>query len=442
MSVKERRRLSLIEQVQAKQITLANAAELMGVSYRQAKRLWSAYRARGDAALVHGLRGRASNRATDKATQDQAVKLFVERYSDFGPLQASEYLASEHGVHIKRQTLTRCLKAAGLWQRRRRNPKPRRRRERRPCFGELVQMDGSPHAWFEGRAPRCVLMELVDDATSYTDAQFFEAETTEAAMVMLRRWALRHGLPQALYPDRHSIYRVNTDEADEIEARTGKRPPTQFGRAMDELGVRVICAGSAQAKGRVERTHRTMQDRLIKALRIAGISDIAAANAFLDETFLPQFNERFTVAAAGEVNVHVAATAAQLDAALCVREERTAGRDQCVSFEGKVLQLAPPRGVGTLSQKKVQVRRRLDGTLEVRWKQQAVEHKALPERPKAPTPSLAERLAKHQPPYKPPKGHPWRDPVCAARPRGKGRSAPAQACRPEPPLRDPYPAAG
>ena len=410
MSVNERRRLLVLSRVKEGDWTLKEAAERMGVGYRQAKRIWARYQARGDAGLVHGLRGRAGNRATDPSIRDQAVELYRRHYRDFGCTLACEYLDECHGLKVDDQTLRRWLTQAGLWRRRRRSKVKRQRRARRTRFGELVQLDGSPHDWFEGRRGPCVLMVMVDDATGWTRARFFESETTVASMTIFRDWAQRHGLPGALYPDRHSIYRVNTKEADEVEARTGKRPRTQFGRAMDELGVGLICARSPQAKGRVERRNGIFQDRLVKALRLAGIDDIETANRFLEEVFLPQFNERFAVEPDDETDGHVPVTVEPLARSLCVLARRVVGKDQCVSWRGQVLQLKPSKRMGSLSGKKVTVREGLDGSVTVSWRDRLVEQRVLASRPvpTQPAATLVERVSTHRRPWKPPSDHPWR----------------------------------
>jgi len=416
MSVKERRRLSVLSRVKEGDWTLREASQRMGLSYRQAKRIWARYRARGDVGLVHGLRGQAGNRATDRSIRDQAVALYRQHYSDFGCTLACEYLSERHGLKVDDQTLRRWLTQAGLWRRRRRGTVKRHRRARRMRFGELVQLDGSPHDWFEGRRGPCVLMVMVDDATGWTLGRFFESETTVASMTIFRHWAQRYGLAEALYPDRHSIYRVNTKEADEVESRTGKRPRTPFGRAMDELGVQLICARSPQAKGRVERRNGIFQDRLIKALRLAGIDDIESANRFLEEVFLPKFNERFAVEPADETDGHVAVTADQLARSLCVLARRVVGKDQCVSWRGQVLQLQPSKRMVSLSGKKGMVREGLDGSLTVSWRDRLVEHQVLASRPlpTQPAATLLERVSTHRRPWKPPSDHPWRTGLAAS----------------------------
>ena len=236
MSRKERARLEVLGRVRDGQLTVAKAAEMLGLSERQARRAYKRYRERGDAGLVHGLRGRASNRKTDEATREAVLRLYRERYADFGPTLACEYLERD-GYALSHDTLGRWLRAEGLWGRKRRRSKHRLRRPRRECRGEMVQMDGSWHDWFEGRggAPWCCLMVLVDDATGTTYARFYRQETLAAAFDVFGRYAGEYGLPRAVYVDRDSIYRSDR-EPTAAEVLAGEGPVTQFGRAMGELG--------------------------------------------------------------------------------------------------------------------------------------------------------------------------------------------------------------
>jgi len=430
MSQKERRRLTVLSQVKEGRLSLKAAAELLDLSERQAWRVWARYRRKGDAGLVHGLRGRPSNRRCEVSLRKRALALYGKHYSDFRPKLASEYLLEQHGLAVERRTLRRWLVEEGLWQGRPARGPRRKRRERRACLGELVQIDASEHDWFEGRGSRCVLMVMIDDATGLTLARFYEAETTRAAMGVVQAWAQKQGLPLALYSDRHSIYRVNTQSADEEQDRTGKRPRTQMGRAMAELGVNLIWAGSPQAKGRVERAHGTLQDRLVKALRVKGIGSIEAANGFLDGGFLADHNRRFGVEAREAADLHRPVDLASLDAALCVRDARAVGSDQCVSWEGRALQLLPTRAQPGLAGRQVEVCVDLAGLLSVRRRGHVIAHKVLTARPPKPQrPALAERLAKHQPSAKPASNHPWRGLAIEpdrGRPPSEGCSAPAR----------------
>jgi hypothetical protein len=284
LSRKERIRLEVLSRVKRKEITITRAAELAGLSLRQMRRLWKRFAARGDVGLVHRSRGQRPNNRLDDATRAELVALYQARYHDFGPTLACEKLkADDH--ELSPDTLTRLLKEAGLWQPRRKRARHRTRRQRRACFGQLLQMDGSEHDWFEGRSERCVLMVAIDDATSHTLARFHRRETLDAAFDLFGRWTMRHGLPRALYVDRAAIYRADR-QPDGDELLAGKTPVTQFGRAMQQLEVELILANSPQAKGRVERRNAVFQDRLVKELRLAGIDDMERANALLDDSFL------------------------------------------------------------------------------------------------------------------------------------------------------------
>jgi hypothetical protein len=430
MSLKERDRLSVMRQVDQNRVTLTEAAGWLGVSPRQARRLWKRYRQLGDAGLVHGLRGRPSNnRGVADARREAAVALYRQRYRGWGPTLAAEEMARD-GLAVDHETLRGWLVAAGLWrvcrQPRRRHP----RRPRRACLGELVQLDGSEHDWL-GTGERCCLMVMIDDATGRTHARFFEAETTQAVMTVFREWVLAYGLPRSLYPDRHSIHRRNDKQADEIEHRTGVRPPTRFGEAMAALGVELIWAGSPQAKGRVERANATHQDRLVKLLRLAGITTLDAANAYLQEVYLPRHNGRFAVEPADAADAHrPSPEVEQLDAVLCpVVETRTVDHSGLVNWRGRCFLLtgvdASPR-----RRRKVQVRQRLDGRVELAASDGRVLSScecSPPPKIVVTPPPLAERVAAHRGPVRPAATHPWRTAPAVA------GSGPARCARlPEP----------
>jgi len=303
MSRKERKRMTVMAGVTEEELTLVQAAELMGVGYRQSKRIWKRYQADGDAGLVHRLRGQPSARRKPAALRAQALARYAEeRYADFGPTLMAEHLAKEQLV-VDHETLRRWRMAEGQHTVRRRKQKHREWRERKPSFGAMVQLDGSHHDWFEGRGPRCVLMVMVDDATNQMRARFFPEETMRASYDVLEGWVRKHGLPGSLYVDRDSIYRCE-GVASIAEQLAGKEPQTQFGRAMAALGVELILANSPQAKGRVERMNGTLQDRLVKEMRLAGISEMESANRFLDGKYLRAFNRQFVRAAASPVDVH------------------------------------------------------------------------------------------------------------------------------------------
>jgi hypothetical protein len=364
MSGKERRRLEVFGRVKAKELALTKGAELLGMSYRQAKRAWARYRDQGDTGLVHRLRGRASNRHVQPGRKEQALALYREKYAEYGPTLAAECLARDDGLAVPVSTLRVWLSAAGLWQQQRRRKLHRRRRPRRDHCGELLQLDGSHHDWFAGRRGTAVLMVMIDDATGRVFARFFENESWDSAATTLRRYTQLHGLPRALYVDRHGIYRADWDPTpDEILA--GIEPKTQFGRAMNELDVELIQAHSPQAKGRVERVNRTLQDRLVKELTRAGISDLESANRYLEDTYLPRFNQQFGKTAAKRADVHRVVSDERLLRVLSLQEERVVQPDWTVRWQNGFLQL--PRATARHVQPgdKVTVSSQLDGRLRI-----------------------------------------------------------------------------
>jgi len=277
MSRHERERMTIMAGVQQQELTQVQAAQLLGLGYRQTKRIWRRYQAEGDAGLVHRLRGQPGLRCKPSAVRTQVLaRATEERYADFGPTLLAEELA-QAGIVVDHDTVRRWLLAAGKRTLRRRRQKHRQWRERQPCFGAMVPLDGSQHDWFEGRRGKCVLMVMVDDATNRLRARFFEAETTRASYAMLAGWVRHHGVPGSLYVDRDSIYRCE-GQPRIAEQLAGQDRQPQFGRAMAQLGVNLILANNPQAKGRVERMNGVLQDRLVKALRLAGLNDLESAN--------------------------------------------------------------------------------------------------------------------------------------------------------------------
>lgn len=389
MSKVERQRSGWLGRVKRGELKLKKAAELMQLSYRQAKRVWRRYRQRGDAGLVHRLRGRASGRARSQAFKKKALSRYTEAYGDFGPTLAAEKLAAE-GMIIAPETLRRWLLAAGLWRRRRKRQQHRQWRERRAHAGELVQMDGSHHDWFEGRRARAVLMVMVDDANSRVVARFSEEETTQAAYLVFADYARRYGRPAALYVDRDSIYR--TEREPEIsEQLRAQQPMTQFARAMQRLDVQLIFAYSPQAKGRVERIHGTLQDRLIKEMRIAGLNTLQEANQFLEEKFLPAYNARFMVQAAARSDLHRPIGAVLLNEALSWEESRLVRRDWTILWSGRWLQLSAQNARLELVGRAVTIREKLDGQIELLYRGRKLPFKELPSRPQRSSQPVVEK---------------------------------------------------
>ena len=405
MSRQERERLKVMAGVKDQRLTLVQAGELMGVSYRQSKRIWLRYQADGDAGLVHRLRGKPSARRKPPALRAKVLAICAEeRYADFGPTLMAEQLLKEKLV-VDHETLRRWLLANGQRTLRRRRQVHRQWRERKPCFGAMVQLDGSHHDWFEGRGARCVLMVMVDDATNQMRARFFPEETTRASYDVLEGWVRQHGLPASLYVDRDSIYRCEA-VASIAQQLADKAPQTQFGRAMEQLGVELILANSPQAKGRVERMNGVLQDRLVKELRLAGINDMESGNGFLDGEYLRQFNRRFARAAASPVDLH-RAVPRNLNEVLSWEEERVVQGDWTVACAGKRYQLDRQHEALSLARRKVTVRTLRNGREQLIYRGQPLKWRSLPKGTVRKQPSV--RTAKGTTATKPPaQSHPWR----------------------------------
>ena len=369
MSALERARLVLISQVCERLVSQRVAAERLGLCVRQVKRLVRSYRQRGDAGLVSGQRGRASNRQLQAGAGARVTALLSGKYRDFGPTLAAEKLAELEGVAVSRETVRRLQIKHGLWK-----PKARRHkrvfqlRERRPRFGELIQIDGSPHDWFEGRGERCALIVFIDDATGrLTALQFAPAETTRAYLIALKSHILAHGRPLALYSDRHGIFRVNAKDA---KSGDGK---TEFGRVAERLRIEAIQATTPQAKGRVERANQTLQDRLVREMRLRGISSMAAAQAFVP-VFIALWNARFARPPRDAQDAHRPWTdaGAALDEALARREERTLSKALTFSAGGAVHCVRTSGPGMALRGAKVTLLHFMDGAMSVRYKDRAM----------------------------------------------------------------------
>lgn len=324
MSKKELTRLDIVQRVAGKQLRQAEAARLLSLTERQVKRLVRAWREQGAQGLVSKRRGRPSNHSLDAAFKAQTLDALRSRYSGFGPTLAAEYLRAED-VQVSKETLRNWMIEAGLWRAGTHRGRAHPPRPRRPRLGELVQIDGSPHDWFEGRGPRCTLIAFIDDATSRVMAACFtRAETTQDYLNGIYSYVRAYGCPAALYSDRHGIFTKHDPEDAE---------PTQFQRATDSLGIATIQALTPQAKGRVERLFQTLQDRLVKAMRLAGVNDIEAANAFLP-SYLPMHNERFAVAPADAQDAHVPCPMddAALARVCAIQHRRKLSKDLVASF--------------------------------------------------------------------------------------------------------------
>lgn len=299
MSLKEVDKLGIIQKIEGKKINQKEGAKRLGITERQMRRLCKNFRQHGASSIASKKRGQPSNRRISNPIREAILKAIRENYADFGPTLAHEKLTEIHELKIGVETVRKLMIEAGLWKpRARKRMKVHQMRTRRPQRGELIQIDGSPHDWFEGRADKCCLLIAIDDATGEVmAAHFVKNESAEGYFELMESYLKQHGRPIALYSDRHGIFRVNTKEA---QSGTGE---TQFSRAMKELGIEIICANSPQAKGRVERMNSTLQDRLIKEMRLQNVSGIAAGNEFLP-LFFKKFNLKFTVPPASTVDAH------------------------------------------------------------------------------------------------------------------------------------------
>jgi transposase len=413
LSRNELSRVEVMGRVKAKSLRLREAAELLEVSYRQAKRIWGRYRSGGAKGLQHGNCGRVSNRAHAAKFRSAVLERVKARYEDFGPTLASEHLASDDGLVVQAETLRRWLKEAGLWRRQRRRKSYRQRREPKAHFGEMVQLDGSFHAWLEERGPEGCLMHMADDATTTVLGRFEEEETTWGAARVLRQWIERYGVPWTLYTDWKNVY-VRPPNAQ--ERQRGEAGVTQFGRMCQKLGIRILAASSPQAKGRIERAHGTHQDRLVKKLRLAGTGNYAEANRYLEERYLDEHNRRYARRAASGVDYHRRRPMArQLDEVFWLEEERVVSEDWVVRYQNRVLQLERQSRHWAPAKSRVLVRENEAGEIAIHYRGQRLGFRELPlastvlSEGRGPAPSLAlpsptpnRRLPR------PAKNHPWR----------------------------------
>jgi hypothetical protein len=391
-------------------LQLKDGAELMRVSYRHAKRLWKRYRAGGAAALKHGNAGSPSHRARPGKERKKILRKVEEKYSGFGPTLAAEHLGSEDQLQVHPETLRRWMLAEGLWKRARKAQPHRKRRDRKAHFGELVQMDGSFHEWYQSRAGKACLMNMVDDASSTVEALLGDEETIWQAVRVLRQWIGKHGVPLALYTDWKNVY---LREPTEKELLHGKVAVTQFGRMCQKLDIKIIAASSPQAKGRVERGNGTHQDRLIKKMGRKKIRTHQAANEFLQSEYLTDHNARFAREPAEPQDYHrKPPNARELEQVFCLQTERSISNDWVVRYQNRYLQLErssdyPPR------QARVTVCEWEDGRIEIRYKDKARPHREI-EAPRHDEQAiqLVDKMPKPSR-WKPSASHPWKTPVRA-----------------------------
>lgn len=415
MSVKERTRKLVFEDVLEGRRTLREASECLGLSYRQCRRSFKRYREQGNAGLVHRSRGRPSNRRYPDSFRERVVQRYEERYGpvEAGPTFAAEKLGEE-GVQVHPETLRRWVVAQKRrpWQRKR--GKHRQRRERKPHFGELVQMDGSHHRWFGAERDQVCLMNMVDDAQGTTMSSLFEQETTEAAMRQLWQWVDTYGIPRALYTDRKTVFITDREPTLE-EQLAGEEPKTAFGKACAKLGIQIIPANSPQAKGRVERNHAVYQDRLVKELALRRITTIATANKLLHGGFTDRLNAKFERQAASPTDYHrPVPEGLNLADVFCFEEYRVVQNDWTVRYRNRHYQILPENRSMPRPKDKVLVRVRLDGAMHLIYRDKPLAYRLVSlnelrvrnQAPKPPTPEAPRKPEPSRP--KRPARTPWR----------------------------------
>lgn len=404
MSQKELKRVGIIQRVAEKKLKQVRAAEVLRLSSRQIRRIVVRYRGEGDQGLVHRSRGQRSNRRHPEALRQKVLKIFEKEYRDFGPTLAQEKLEERQKIRIGRETLRRWLLEAGFRQKDRRVREHREWRERRASYGEMQQYDGSHHDWLESRGPQIVLNAYIDDATNRVFAQFDEYEGTIPALSGFYRYAKSCGLPRSIYLDKHGAYKAHRQPtiAEQLE---GKEAQSQFERALEELGVEVIHAHSAPAKGRIERLFKTFQDRLIKEMRLAGVKSLEEANAFL-EKYLPIYNRRFGRVARESGDMHrPVPSGVDLRQVLSVQTVRTLRKDNTVHHENHIFLIKEHWGTRKRPEK-ITVQERLNGKLYLVHEGCALKYREVREAPKRVSIHRAEpskervkpRLAKMEPP--------------------------------------------
>ena len=406
MSDKEISRLEIMQRLKDKRLTQKEAARMLKLSVRQIKRLFRAYEARGAKGLISGRRGKPSNNRLDPQVIQHALDLLYEHYQDFGPTLAHEKLSEVHGLKLSDESVRRLMIAEGLWEpKRAKQEATHQMRERRACFGELVQIDGSDHAWFEGRGPKCTLLVYIDDATGkLLELWFVPDETFFAYCEASRHYFERYGKPVAFYSDKHGIFRVNQPRP--LGLTSGL---TQFGRAMEELDIQIICANTPQAKGRIERANQTLQDRLVKELRLRGISDMETANAYLPE-FREDFNRRFAVQPRSSHDAHRPLLKTEnLDLILTHQKRGTLSKNLTVQANNVVYQIQSVRPDYALRNAQVTICENAQGDVTILYKDDplayTIYHKPTRQAEVVDTKTLDHQIKIPKPP---PQDHPWR----------------------------------
>lgn len=416
LSQRERDKLKILHELERRQIRQREAAQRLSLSTRQIRRLFTRLKRDGDRSVVHRLRGAPSNRKISAENERKAIELLKSRYADFGPTLASEHLARE-GYKVSRETVRKWMVREALWKSKRRRVKAIHVwRERRSSFGELVMMDSSECRWLEDRGPELQLIAMIDDATSRIWGRFTDHDTTDENMRTLKGWVCRYGRPLALYTDRGAVFHVNRDLNVEEQLKGQQKPVTQFGRAMREMDIRFLAARSPQAKGRIERLFGTLQDRLVKEMRLHRVDTIEKANRFLEDVFIPAWEKRFTVTARNPLDAHrPLGKEHRLESILSIREPRDVSSDYTISWGGKKWAIAKADVTAGLRKARIEVELRLDGSLWGRYRKSFLPLKECAR----PAPVSVGTSSGLRPPdvptetkpkkkYIPPPDHPWR----------------------------------
>jgi transposase len=406
MSKQEITRLEVMQRLKDKRLTQKEAAHLLGISIRQVKRLWRAYRKKGAKGLASQRRDKPSNNRLDAGVAQQALDLIKEKYEDFGPTLAHEKLTEVHKLQLSRESVRRIMIEESIWKpKRAKQPPSHQMRERRACFGELVQIDGSDHGWFEGRGARCTLLVFIDDATGQLlELWFVTHESFFGYCEAARHYFERYGKPVAFYSDKHGIFRVNQEQTTGLGSGL-----TQFGRAMQELDIQILCANTPQAKGRVERANQTLQDRLVKELRLLGISDMQAGNAYLPE-FREDFNRRFAVAPRSTHDAHrPLLKTEQLDVIFTHQKTGTLSKNLTVQSNKVIYQIQSDRPDYTLRNAQVSVCENAKGEVTILYKNKplayTIYHKPIRQAEVVDTKTLDHQIKLPKPPAA---NHLWR----------------------------------
>ena len=373
MSAKEVKRLEVMKELLEGKICQKEAAKLLKRSDRQVRRMLRSYKEFGAVGLVSKHKGKVSSNRLSEEFKEQVISLVKEYYPDFGPTLASEKLRERHGMFISRESLRKEMIKEGLWTVRKVKKRAgiHQSRERRPRWGELIQIDGSYHDWFEGRREKCCLIVFIDDATGeFMELRFSESETTEAYMETMKDYISEYGLPRALYSDKYGVFRINSKETVEREQLT------QFGRAMKELDVEIICANSPQAKGRVERGNQTLQNRLVKELRLRGINNIGDANEFLKD-YKHILSDKFAVKPESPENAHRPCkfTEEELDRIFSIKSERIISKNLEIAYKNKVYQIQTDKQALTMRNGKAEIYENFEGKVRIFYKEKELEYK-------------------------------------------------------------------